>query len=78
MRYNKWQPSLVRIDHGFQKSKLQWQQFSADKLTVLQHMKILSFTELQEKYSNLSEFFWRDKGESFSFHIPYYYFSIAD
>ena len=56
---NKWQTSLNQI----KKAKLKWRQFSVDKGSVLDHMKSMSFLELQETYNNLPDFFWRDNGE---------------
>ena len=56
---NKWQTSLNQI----KKAKLKWRQFSVDKGSVLDHMKSMSFPELQETYNNLPDFFWRDNGE---------------
>ena len=60
---NKWQTSLNQIE----KAKEKWRQFSVEKRAVLQQLRLLSFTELQEKYStiyNLPDFFWRDNGET--------------
>ena len=62
---NKWQTSLNQI----KKAKLKWRQFSVDKGSVLDHMKSMSFLELQETYKNLPDFFWRDNGEF----LIYYY-----
>ena len=56
---NKWQTSLNQI----KKAKLRWRQFSVDKGSVLDHMKSMSFLELQETYNNLPDYFWRDNGE---------------
>ena len=58
---NKWQTSLNQI----KKAKLRWRQFSVDKGSVLDHMKSMSFPELQEMYNNLPDYFWRDNGEFF-------------
>ena len=58
---NKWQTSLNQI----KKAKLKWRQFSVDKGSVLDHMKSMSFLELQETYNNLPDYFWRDNGEFF-------------
>ena len=58
---NKWQTSLNQI----KKAKLKWRQFSVDKGSVLDHMKSMSFSELQETYNNLPDYFWRDNGEFF-------------
>ena len=58
---NKWQTSLNQI----KKAKLRWRQFSVDKGSVLDHMKSISFPELQEMYNNLPDYFWRDNGEFF-------------
>ena len=57
---SKWQTSLNQI----QKAKQKWRQFSVDKRAVLQQMRLMSFAELQIKYSNLPDYFWRDNGES--------------
>ena len=56
---NKWQKSAIQISNA----KLKWKKFSMDKQSVLQQMRLLSLEELQEKYSNLPDFFWRDNGE---------------
>ena len=56
---NKWQKSAIQIRNA----KLKWMKFSMDKQSVLQHMRLLSLEELQEKYINLPDFFWRDNGE---------------
>ena len=58
-RPNKWKKSVDQIKYA----KIKWTQFSADKLSAIQQFRILSFEELQEKYSNLSDFFWRDNGK---------------
>ena len=57
---NKWQTSLTQI----RKAKEKWRQFSVDKRAVLQEMRLMSFNELQGKYSYLPDFFWRDNGET--------------
>jgi hypothetical protein len=62
---NKWQTSLNQI----KKAKLKWRQFSVDKGSVLDHMKSMSFLELQETYNNLPDYFWRDNGEFFANYI---------
>ena len=56
---NKWKKSVDKIKNA----KIKWAQFSTDKRSVIQHFRLLSFEELQEKYSNLSDFFWRDNGK---------------
>ena len=56
---NKWKKSVDKIKNA----KIKWTQFSTDKRSVIQHFRLLSFEELQEKYSNLSDFFWRDNGK---------------
>ena len=56
---NKWKKSVDKIKNA----KIKWRQFSTDKRSVIQHFRLLSFEELQEKYSNLSDFFWRDNGK---------------
>ena len=56
---NKWKKSVDQIKNA----KIKWTQFSTDKRSVIHHFRLLSLDELQEKYSNLSDFFWRDKGE---------------
>ena len=58
-RPNKWKKSIDQIKNA----KIKWTQFSTDKRSVIQQFRILSFEELQEKYSNLSDFFWRDNGK---------------
>ena len=58
-RPNKWKKSVDQIKYA----KIKWTQFSADKRSAIQQFRILSFEELQEKYSNLSDFFWRDNGK---------------
>ena len=58
-RPNKWKRSVDQIKYA----KIKWTQFSADKRSAIQQIRILSFEELQEKYSNLSDFFWRDNGK---------------
>ena len=58
-RPNKWKKSVDQIKYA----KIKWTQFSTDKRSVIQQFRILSFEELQEKYSNLSDFFWRDIGK---------------
>ena len=58
---NNRQTSLNQI----KKAKLKWIQFSVDKGSVLDHMKSMSFLELQETYNNLPDYFWRDNGEFF-------------
>ena len=61
IKANKWQTSLNQI----KKAKLKWRQFSVHKGSVLDHMKSMSFPELQEMYNNLPDYFWRDNGEFF-------------
>ena len=56
---NKWKKSVDQIKNA----KIKWTQFSTDKRSVIQHFRLLSFEELQEKYSNLADFFWQDNGE---------------
>ena len=56
---NKWKRSVDQIKNA----KIKWTQFSTDKRSVIHHFRLLSLDELQEKYSNLSDFFWRDNGE---------------
>ena len=58
-RPNNWKKSVEQIKNA----KIKWTQFSTDKRSVIQQFRILSFEELQEKYSNLSDFFWRDSGK---------------
>ena len=58
-RPNNWKKSVEQIKNA----KIKWTQFSTDKRSVIQQFRILSFEELQEKYSNLSDFFWRDNGK---------------
>ena len=65
MKANNRQTSLNQI----KKAKLKWRQFSVDKGSVLDHMKSMSFLELQETYNNLPDYFWRDNGEFFINHI---------
>ena len=60
---NKWKKSVDQIKNA----KIKWTQFSTDKRSVIHHFRLLSLDELQEKYSNLSDFFWRDNGEYFFF-----------
>ena len=62
-RPNKWKKSVDQIKYA----KIKWTQFSTDKRSVIHHFRLLSLDELQEKYSNLSDFFWQDNGEYFFF-----------
>ena len=55
---NKWKRSVDQIKNA----KIKWTQFSTDKHSVIHHFRLLTLDELQEKYSNLSDFFWRDNG----------------
>ena len=56
---NKWK-SLAERESKNSKSK--WQQFSVDKYTVIKDFRTMTFSNLLERYPNLSSFFWRDKG----------------
>ena len=60
---NKWKKSVDQVKNA----KIKWTQFSTDKRSVIHHFRLLSLDELQEKYSNLSDFFWRHNGEYFFF-----------
>ena len=58
-RPSKWKKSVDQIKIA----KTKWTQFSTDKRSVIQQYRILSFEELKEKYSDLSDFFWHDNGK---------------
>ena len=59
----KWKKSMEHIQN--QKSK--WRQYSTDKHTILKSMREMSIGQLQEKYPNMPDYFWRDSGEHFCF-----------
>ena len=61
---NKWKRSIQLLEKKSKNSKSKWQQYSADKRTVIYDFRTMTFPELLKKYPNFSDFFWRDKGES--------------
>jgi hypothetical protein len=65
---NKWKRSVDQIKNA----KIKWTQFSTDKHSVIHHFRLLTLDELQEKYSNLSDFFWRDNGNYLSICLENY------
>ena len=55
----KWKKSMEHIQN--QKSK--WRQYSTDKQDILKSVRGMSIVQLQEKYTNITDYFWRDCGE---------------
>ena len=60
MPRQKWKKSLDHIQN--QKSK--WKQYSTDKQCILEHLRSMPLDKLQEKYTNMPDYFWRDSGKN--------------